>query len=61
LALASATSSFASLASSPGLVTRYIAVRPIAATGARSFEGWNVVLNSDGLAVSTEVGATSSV
>ncbi len=39
----------------------YIAVRPMAATAVRSLAGWKLALNSEGLAVSTEVGAMSSV
>ena len=60
-ALAMATRSRVSFTSSCGLATRYIWVLPTPPTGMRSREGRMLDLNSDGLAVSTEVGAIRKV
>ena len=49
------------LASMSGLATTYICICPMPITGVKSFEGFTVDLNRYGLAVSIEVGPTSSV
>ncbi|MNT91155.1 hypothetical protein D3C72_2322080 [compost metagenome] len=59
--MAKSTSSLAFLTVRPGLATTYMAVTPMLPTGVRSLAGWKLALKSDGLAVSTEVGATISV
>ena len=59
--LARATSCFTSLTSRPGRAITYIWVRPMPISGVRSREGSRLDLNSEGFAVSTEVGATSTV